>query len=82
MVDLEEEEYQGVEELDVEEAEPITRLSEYIPLWKGKGKLTKDLDSGNFMVSTPLLLEQLEFGGAVLAHISMLKMEDWDVTDH
>lgn len=41
----------GVDELDVEEGEPIIRLLEYIPPRKGKTKVTKDMDSGKFMVS-------------------------------
>ena len=71
-----------MEELDYEEGEPITNLPEYIPLWKGKMKVTKDLYSGKFMVSTPLLPEQVIFEGAFLAHNLVLKMEDWDLADH
>ena len=60
-MNLEEEEFHGVEELDVEDDELITQIPEYIPPWKGKKKVTKDLDSKKFMVSTPLLLEHVEF---------------------
>lgn len=34
------------------------------------------------MVSTPLLLEKVVFEGALLGHIPVLKIEDWDLEDH
>lgn len=37
---------------------------------------------GKFMVPTPLLPEEVIFKGALLAHIPILKMEDWDLIDH
>jgi len=58
IVDLEAEELcNGMEELDAEEGKPITKLLEYIPLQKGKMKVTKYMDLGKFMVSTQLLLK-------------------------
>jgi len=50
-----------VADLDADEDEPLTRLSMYIPPWKWKVKVTKAPDSGKFMVSTPLLLEEVVF---------------------
>lgn len=82
MVDLEEEEYQGGEELDFVQVKPILWLLTYIPPWKGKTNMTKDPDCRKFTVSTPLLPKQVEFEGTTLAHIPMLKMEDWDLADH
>jgi len=82
VVDIGEEEYQGVEELDTKEIEHVSHFPVYIPPWKGKTKVTKDLDSRKFLVLTPLLLEQVEFEGTTLAWIAMLKMEDWDLTNH
>lgn len=78
MVDLEGEKYQGIEEFDIEEINPISQLPVYIPPLKGKTKVTKDPDSENFMVSTPLFPEQVEFEGPPLSCIPILKMEDWD----
>ena len=34
------------------------------------------------MVSTPLLPEKVEFEGTKLARIPILKIKDWDLTDH
>lgn len=82
MVNLEEEEYQDIEELDAEEAKLISRLPEYIPPQKGRTKVTKDPDSRKFIVSTPLFLEHVEFEGTTLVHIPVLKMEDWDLENH
>lgn len=81
-MDLEEDEFQRVEEFDAEEGEPITWLSKYIPSRKGKTKVTKDPNSRKFTVSTPLLLEQVEFEGTILARIIVLKMEERDLVDH
>lgn len=61
VVDFGEAEYQDVEDLYVEEVETITWILAYIHPQKGKRKVTKDLDSEKFMVSTPLLLEHVEF---------------------
>lgn len=81
-MDLEVEELcDGVEELDAEEGDPITRILVYIPPWKGKSKVTKDPNSGKFMVFMPLL-PKVVFECMLLAHISVLKMEDWDLIDH
>jgi len=33
------------------------------------------------MVSTPMLPEKVVFEGALLGHITTLKVEDWDLTD-
>jgi len=71
-----------VEEVDVEGVNIISWLLEYITLQKGITKVTKDLDSENFMISTPLLPEQVEFEGPPLVHVPVLKMEDWELVDH
>ena len=57
VVDLEEEEFQGIEDVYAKGVDPMMRLPVYIPSWKGKTKVTKDPDTGKFSVSTPLLLE-------------------------
>lgn len=53
-MELEEQEFQ-MEELDVEEFDPITWILKYIPLQKGKAKVKKDPNYRKFTVSTPLL---------------------------
>lgn len=82
VLDLEEEEYQGVEEVEAKGIELIYRLPEYIPLRKGKTKATKDPDSGKFVVSTPLLSEHVTFEGPRLVCIIVLKMGDRDLVYH
>lgn len=57
VVDQEAKEAQGTKDDDVEGAKPITRLPEYIRLWNGKEKVTKDPNSKKFTISTPLLPE-------------------------
>lgn len=68
-LDLHEEELcrGGIEEIDVEEVEPINQMSKYIPPRKSMTKEPKDLDASKFMVSTPLLLENMFFNGMLLA---------------
>lgn len=57
------------------------RFPKYIPLMKGKTKVTKDLDTWKFSVSTPLLPEYIVFEGLRLECIPLLKMEYWDFVD-
>lgn len=54
VVDLEAEE--GVEDTDTEGVDLISKLSEYIPPRKGKVKVPKDPNAGQFFLNTPLLL--------------------------
>lgn len=75
VVDLEAEEGQGIEDIDTEGVEPLTKFPDYIPPCKGKEKVTKDPDLNKFVISTPLLLEQVPFEGLCLARIPLLKME-------
>jgi len=82
VVDLEVEEGQGVEDIDAEGMEPIIKLPKYIPLQKGKMKITKDLDLEKFTISTALLPKQVPFEGLRLTRSPLLKMEDWDLMDH
>jgi len=42
----------------------------------------KDPDNVKFIVSIPLLLESVLLEGNLLACITHLKMEDWDLGDH
>lgn len=81
-MDLEEEEFQGIEDFHVEGVDHMLRLPNYIPPWKGKNKVTKDPDIGKFLVSTTLLPEQVVFEGPRLAGILLLKMEDWYLAGH
>lgn len=75
-MDLQEEEFQGIEGIDAEGVEPMTRFPKYIPPWKGKAKVTKDPDTGKYTMSTPLFPEKVVFEGLRLARIPLLKMEN------
>lgn len=79
---MEAEDTQGTKYIDVKGAEPITRLPKYVPLWKGKVKVMKVLDSENFTISMPLLPKQVPFEGPWFMCISLLKIEDCDLVDH
>ena len=76
VVDLEVEEGQGKEDIDAEGIELMMRLLEYISLWKGKAKVSKDPKSERFVLSMPLLPEQVPFEGLWLTWIPLLKIED------
>lgn len=80
VVDLEAEE--GTKDIDVDGVDPITKFIDYIRLRKGKTKVTKDLDTKKFISHTPLLRENITFGGLCLAQVRLLKMEDWDLDAH
>lgn len=79
---MEAKEGHGTEDIDVEVLEPITKFSNHIPPYKGKAKVTKGPNFDKFVISTPLLPEQVPFEGLRLAWISLLKMDDWDLEDH
>jgi len=71
VADLEAEE--GMEDIDDEGMEPISKLLDYIPPHKGKVKVTKDLDAEKFLIHMPLLPESITFDGSHLAWIPHLK---------
>lgn len=80
VVDLEAEE--GAEDIDTEGVDPISKLLDYIPSGNRKVKVPKDLYVGQFLLNTPLLLENLTFEGPCLVWIPHLKLEDWDLVDY
>lgn len=71
----------GAEEIDIEGADSISKLREYIPPCQGKEKVPKDPDEGKFMLNTLLLPDQITFEGSCLVHIPALKLEDWELVD-
>jgi len=79
-VDLEAKE--GAEDIDTEGVDPISKLLDYIPLRKGKLKVPKNPNVGNFLLNTSLLPEKITFEGPRLTQIPHLKWEDWDLVDH
>jgi len=79
VVDLEGDE--GMEDIDAQGVDPILKLLEFIPPSQGKVKVLKDPDERQFLLNTPLLLENITFEGLCLACIPHLKLEDWDLED-
>jgi len=80
VVNLEVEE--GLEDIDLKGVDPILKLPEYIPLRKGKAKVQKDPDAGQFSINTPLLPKNITFEGPPLVRVPHLKLEDWNFIDH
>lgn len=78
-MDLEAEEFHGIEDIDAKVLEPMTRLPKYISPQKGKAKVTEDPNTKNFTISMPLLPEQDPFKGLQLTRIPLIKMEDLDL---
>lgn len=64
VVDLEAEE--GMEYIDTEGVDLISKLSDYIPPRKGKVKVPKDPVVGQFLLNTPLLPKSVTFERLVL----------------
>lgn len=52
-----------MEEFEVEDSDPITKLPEYVPLLKDKTKVLKDIDESKVALHTPLLPEEIVFEG-------------------
>lgn len=54
----------------------ITRLPTYVPPWKGKAKVPKDIDESKISLQTLLLPDEIIFEGAHLGQVPSLKFED------
>lgn len=68
--------------MDVDEEKLITRIPMCLPPRKGKAKVRKDLGLGKFTMPALLFPEEVVFEGALLARIPVLKLEDWDLSNH
>jgi len=62
--------------------DPITWLSEYVPLHKPKSKFPKDIHENKTPLQTPLLSDEISFDGLRLAWVLILKLGDWDLAHH
>jgi len=69
----------GVEDVNTEGSNPISKLHEYIPPHRGNAKVPKDTDESKVMIHTPLLLNKITFKGPRLAYIPHIKLEGWDL---
>ena len=58
------------------------KLPPYIPLWKGKAKIPKDLEATKSAHQTPLLSDKVRFEGLPMGRVPNMKFEDWDLIDH
>jgi len=57
------------------------KFPEYVPPWKGKTKIPKDLDATKSTLQTLLLPDGIVFEGLHLGFIPTMKFEDWDLVD-
>jgi len=57
------------------------KLPEYVPPWKGKAKVCKDMDTVKSTLETPLFPDGILFDGLALGYIPMIKFQDWDLMD-
>lgn len=78
---IKEDKDEGMEE-ETEPAHPPTKLPTYIPPWKGKAKVPKDLDKIKNSLQIPLLPNDVIFECTHLGQVPSLKFEDWDLADH
>jgi len=78
---IEEDEDEAMEE-GTEGVVPLTKLPEYVPSWKGKVKVSKDLDERKRSLQTSLLLDDIIFEGMHLRRVPSLKFEDLDLANH
>jgi len=68
-------------EEDIEPVCTAAKLLEYVPPWKGKEKVPKDLDATKSTLQNPLLPDVILFEGLVMGHMPTMKFEDWDLAD-
>jgi len=71
----------GVEDIDVERSDPISKLLEYIPSCRGNAKFPKDIYESKVTLHTPLLPGNITFRGLCLMRVPHLKLDDWDLAD-
>jgi len=71
----------GEEDIDVFGVGPISKLPPYVPPHRGTGKVPKDVNERKITLFTTLLPKKITFEGPHLVHVSLLKMEDWDLED-
>ena len=78
---IEEDEDEEMEK-ETKGVDPLTRLPAYVPPWKGKAKVPKDIDESKSSLQTPLLPRNIIFEGLHLWRVPSLKFKDWDLTNH
>lgn len=66
----------NVEEVETYGVYLITQLPEYVPLCKGRTKVSKDIDESKTPLQTPLLPNEIMFEGPRLAWVPLLKLKD------
>lgn len=71
----------GAEDIDIEGADPISKIPPYVLLSWGKAKVPKEIDENKITLFTLLLIDKITFEGLCLAHVPHLKMEDWGLAD-
>jgi len=68
-------------EEDIQHTHSATKLPAYVPPWKRKTKVSKDLDKTKSSLQTPLLPDDIMFEGTHLGCVPTMKFEYWDIAD-
>jgi len=67
---------------DIQLVRTVAKLPEYVPSWKGKVKVPKDLDATKSRLQSLLLPNGIMFEGSALDCMPTMKFEDWDLADN
>lgn len=57
-------------------------LPPYIPPWKGKAEIPKNLEAMKSVLQTPLLLDKIRFEDTLMGWVPSIKFEYWDLADN
>jgi len=68
-------------EVDTQPRHSAEKIPTYVPPWKGKATVPKDLDENKSLLQTLLLPDGLKFEGTHVGHVPTMKFEDWDLPD-
>ena len=74
-------EAQDDEAENVSQVPSAINIPPYIPPWKGKAKISKDLEATKSALQTPLHPDEIRFEGLPLGRVPTVKFEDWDLID-
>ncbi len=66
---------------DIQPTRSTKKLPAYVPPWKGKTKVPKDLDETKSSLQILLLPDGIVFEGTHLGRVPTMKFEDWDLVE-
>lgn len=68
-------------EEDIQPVCSTSKFPEYVPSWKGKAEVPKELEATKSAFQTPLLPDGISFEGSALGRVPTMKFEDCDLTN-